>query len=284
MSRHAASVRRQNGMMKLVVDIVTSLFGGLAMPCTQSVDLSVFYIEHGVGTPIVFVHGNWATSSWWEPVLERLPDGLHGFAYDMRGRGRTVGPDSDYSIPSLAADLKEFGETLGLGPFHVVGHSLGSAVAMQFALENFEVARTLTAVSPAWVDGLRIRESDEANQRELKRNRDLFNQQMNILCPRVYHGEYWNRLLDEGHQQRLEASLGVLGAFQDWRPGDRLQTIRCPKLVIGGERDPLCDLNVVTRAAKALSADFVMMHGVGHGPIIEAADVCVKYMCTNIQS
>ena len=27
----------------------------------------------------------------------------HGIAYDVRGRGRTTGPDSDYSIPSTHA-------------------------------------------------------------------------------------------------------------------------------------------------------------------------------------
>ena len=103
------------------------------MRYTQAGELNVFYIEHGTGTPIIFVHGNWATSSWWEGVLKELPDGLHGIAYDMRGRGRTAGPDSDYSIRSLALDLESFAHALDLDRFHLVGHSLGTAVAMQFA-------------------------------------------------------------------------------------------------------------------------------------------------------
>ena len=106
------------------------------MPFIRAGALTVHYIERGSGTPVVLVHGNWATCSWWQPVLGRLPDGWHGLACDLRRRGRTTGPDSDYGIPSLAGDLLAFTEALGLDPAHLVGHSLGSAVAMQFALDQ----------------------------------------------------------------------------------------------------------------------------------------------------
>ena len=124
------------------------------MPCIRCGDLNVFYLENGAGTPVVFIHGNWATSSWWEPVLARLPDGLRGIAYDIRGRGRTVGPDSDYGIASLSVNLRAFIEALNLDQVDVVGHSLGGAIAMQFALENWELelVRTLTVVAPVWVE------------------------------------------------------------------------------------------------------------------------------------
>jgi pimeloyl-ACP methyl ester carboxylesterase len=69
-------------------------------------------------------------------LLARLPDGCRGIACDLCGRGRTTGPDSDYSMPSLAADLRAFIETLGLEAPHLVGHSLGSAVAMEYALQH----------------------------------------------------------------------------------------------------------------------------------------------------
>ncbi len=107
---------------------------GDLMPAVRARDLLVHYLERGTGEPAVLVHGNWATSSWWEPVLDRLPAAVRGIAPDLRGRGRTAGPDSDYSIPSLAGDLAAFADPLGLERFHLVGHSLGSAVAMELAL------------------------------------------------------------------------------------------------------------------------------------------------------
>ena len=128
------------------------------MPSVHAGDLDVYYRENGAQGEhgaIVFVHGNWATSSWWEPVLARLPAPLwRGIAYDVRGRGRTTGPDSDYSIPSLAADLGSLIEALGLETPHLVGHSLGSAIVMQYALDHPAKVRSLTVVAPAWVDGM----------------------------------------------------------------------------------------------------------------------------------
>ena len=64
------------------------------MPHIPAGDLNVYYLEKGTGTPVVFVHGNWTTSTEWEPVLERLPAGVRGLAPDVRGRGQTTGPDN----------------------------------------------------------------------------------------------------------------------------------------------------------------------------------------------
>ena len=144
------------------------------MPFINSGDLNVHYIENGtqggLGT-IVFVHGNWATSSWWEPVLASpLTKPWHGIAYDVRGRGRTTGPDSDYSIPSLAGDLGSFIDALGIEVPHLVGHSLGSAIVMQFALDHPAKVRSLTVAAPAWVErdaepAWRRGETEEAERR-----------------------------------------------------------------------------------------------------------------------
>ena len=110
------------------------------MPFINAGDLNINYIENGMQGglgAIVFVHGNWATSSWWEPVLASpLTKPWRGIAYDVRGRGRTTGPDSDYSIPSLAADLGSFIDALGIAAPHLVGHSLGSAIVMQFCARS----------------------------------------------------------------------------------------------------------------------------------------------------
>jgi pimeloyl-ACP methyl ester carboxylesterase len=248
------------------------------MPTLRSGDLDVYYIERGSGTPVVLVHGNWATSSWWEPVLARLPGGWRGIAYDQRGRGRTGGPDSDYSIPSLAADLRAFADALGLDALHLVGHSLGSAVVMQGALDRPARVRSLTAVAPAWVDGMPQAALAAERQRSLKADPVLFAQALKAIAPTVPDDAYWQRLVAEGHTQRLAAALGAVGALASWRPGDRLRSIPCPKLVIGGERDVLVTAPAVERAAEALGARRLLMPGVGHSPNIEAPAAFVEHL------
>ena len=142
------------------------------MPFINTGDMNIHYIENGTQGglgAIIFVHGNWATSSWWEPVLASpLTKPWRGIAYDVRGRGRTTGPDSDYSIPSLAADLGSFIDALGIAAPHLVGHSLGSAIVMQFALDHPAKVRSLTVAAPAWVDGMPNPPGTVERQRKLK--------------------------------------------------------------------------------------------------------------------
>ncbi len=247
------------------------------MPFINAGDLNVYYIENGtqngLGT-IVFVHGNWATSSWWEPVLaSQLIKPWHCIAYDVRGRGRTTGPDSDYRIPSLAADLGAFIAALGLDSPHLVGHSFGSAIAMQYALNHPAKVRSLTVVAPAWVDGMPNHPPDTLErQRKLQDDQAAFFDAMSLLCPSMPAGSFWIRLLIEGHGQRWEATKGNVEALAEWKPGELLRGIPCPKLVIGGENDPLVNAVIVEKAARALDALRVMMPGVDHGIIIEAPD------------
>src|SRR5690349_15296026 len=93
----------------------------------------VHYEEAGAGPDVyVLVHGNFASWRWWRPVLDRLPPGSRAYAPDLRGCGETAGGGEAeaYAIPALAEDLLAFADAVGVRAFHLVGHSLGGAVAL----------------------------------------------------------------------------------------------------------------------------------------------------------
>jgi pimeloyl-ACP methyl ester carboxylesterase len=244
------------------------------MPMLRAADLDVHYIEGGdpAGTPVLFVHGNWGSASWWEPLLARLPAGYRGIAYDVRGRGETTGPDSSYAIDALAADLLAFATAARAERFHVVGHSLGTAIAMQAGLDAPTRVMSLAAIAPAWVDGMPAAYNVPAGQIAIKNDAALFATALKPLAPTAPDDDYWKRLVREGHGQRIEAALRNLDALLAWTPGDRLAAIPAPKLVIAGALDPLTGGANAERAAAALGARLVTIEGVGHSPNIEAPD------------
>lgn len=251
------------------------------MPFVQAGDLRVHYLDAGAGEPVIFLHGNWASAAWWERCLARLPDGYRGLAPDLRGRGRTAGPDSDYRLPSLAADLIAFADALGVARFHLVGHSLGAGVAMQAALDAPPRVATLAAIAPPWADGLPAALNLPERQHLLKSQPDLFRQAIKAMAPTAAADAYWGRLVDEGYAQRLSAAVAGMAALAEWRPGRGLSAIVAPALVIGGALDPLTTPEVVRGTAAALGVEAVILRGVGHSPNVEAPDTLMQLLAAH---
>ncbi len=155
---------------------------------------------------------------------------------------------------------------------------------MQFALDYPTKLSSLTVAAPAWVDGMPNSPVLVDIQRKLTDDDAYFFEQMSLLCPAVPMGIFWMRLLVEGHQQRWEATQANVGALANWRPGKLLSDISCPKLVIGGENDPLVNPVIVEKAARALRALRVVMPGVDHGMVIEKPETFTAYLAEFIRT
>lgn len=102
------------------------LNGGHALHCAERGDAH--------GTPLVLLHGY--TDSWrsFEAVLGLLPHRFRAIALSQRGHGESDRPPSGYRPRDLAADLGQFLDAAGIERAVVCGHSMGSQVALRFAV------------------------------------------------------------------------------------------------------------------------------------------------------
>ena len=251
------------------------------MPVVKAGDLETFYLDEGGGDPVILLHGNWGSSTWWEPVLARLPAGRRVLAPDLRGRGRTRGPDSDYSITSLAKDVVAFADALGIQDFDLVGHSLGSCVAMEIALTHPPRVRSLVVVSPGWIDGMPGVYAIPERQRQLKDDPAFLAMALRAIVP-GRDDDLWRRLLYDAGQQRLEAALALLPALTEWAPGDAVGAVRVPRVVISGALDLFTGGPNAVRVAQALGCELVMMEKVAHGPMIESPDEFARILWEHV--
>lgn len=100
--------------------------------------LSMEYVEYGPrdGVPVIALHG--VTDSWrsFEPVLPHLAGTLRVFALSQRGHGGTEAPASGYALADFADDVVAFLDAQRLERAIIVGHSMGSAVALRLAIEQ----------------------------------------------------------------------------------------------------------------------------------------------------
>lgn len=216
--------------------------------------------------------------------MDRVPAGIRAIAYDVRGRGETRGPEGDGSFRSLAADLDAFSLALGLERFALVGHSLGTAIVMQYALDHPESLRSLVAVSPVWVDGMPQAYVSDAHQERLAADHSYFEDALRAITPGAPRDELWERLMRASRAQSASTALGAQSALLDWSPGNVLGRITVPRSVIVGALDPLTTVAVARRAAEALAADLVVMEGVGHAPMLEAPDAFAELLWERVSS
>ena len=86
------------------------------------------------GPVVLLLHGLLSDSTTWDPAIEPLAErGLHVIALDLVGHGRSDKPAIAYCLADFAASISAFITALDLAPVTLVGHSLGGAIAMEFA-------------------------------------------------------------------------------------------------------------------------------------------------------
>jgi pimeloyl-ACP methyl ester carboxylesterase len=101
------------------------------------------------GVPVLFIHGNASSATFWEETMLALPAGYRGIAPDLRGYGDTEDKliDATRGCGDWMDDLLGLMDALGVQRFHVAGHSLGGAVV--FNLIAAAPARVITATLAA---------------------------------------------------------------------------------------------------------------------------------------
>jgi len=102
------------------------------------------------GVPVLFVHGNVSSATFWEETMLALPDGFRGIAVDLRGYGdtETLPVDATLGLSDMVDDIYSLVQALGLEQYHIVGHSMGGGVVMKYTIAHAADLLTVTLVDP----------------------------------------------------------------------------------------------------------------------------------------
>ncbi len=102
----------------------------------------------GEGGSLVILHGLLGSSDNWLSMARRFADRFHVCALDLRNHGRSPHAES-MTLEQLAGDVAESLDASGIERGHLLGHSLGGKVAMEFALRHPDRVRTLSIIDIA---------------------------------------------------------------------------------------------------------------------------------------
>jgi len=121
---------------------------------TKRITTRVLFSGSEDGIPVLFLHGNVSSATWWEETLVALPEGYRGIAPDQRGFGDAdvnAKVDATRGMGDFADDALALLDHLGYEKAHIVGNSLGGMVVwrlLMFAPQRFLTATLADPGSP----------------------------------------------------------------------------------------------------------------------------------------
>jgi non-heme chloroperoxidase len=99
----------------------------------NSGDINLHYEDHGVGKPVVLIHGYPLNGASWEKQVAVLLEAGHRvITYDRRGFGRSTQPATGYHYDTFAEDLRALLNHLSLHDFALVGFSMGGGEVARY--------------------------------------------------------------------------------------------------------------------------------------------------------
>jgi len=211
--------------------------------------IRMYFEVHGEqGEPFLFLGGTGSDHHLWTGHLPALARRFRVIVPDPRGTGATTRPPdpATCTMRAMADDAAGLLDGLGLGPAHVAGLSLGSAVAMELGAARPDLVRSLHlhgawARSDRWfVEMMEIME----HPARLGDLRGFLRLAMPCILSRDFlNDEEACRALERGffdenpHPPSREGILGHLHADKTHDATPRLSRVRAPTLVATGEND-----------------------------------------------
>jgi 3-oxoadipate enol-lactonase len=111
----------------------------------------LYYEIAGSGASVVLIHGNAGDRRHWDLQFPQLAKKFRVIRFDARGYGLSSVPVEDVPYTDHE-DLAALLDQLGVVETHLVGWSMGSATAIDFAIRFPERTLSVTALGP-WVAG-----------------------------------------------------------------------------------------------------------------------------------
>jgi len=240
------------------------------MPKLRVNNTGIYCEITGQGEPLLFIHGLASSSRSWKKQVPLFSQHYRVITFDIRGHGRSDKHIEPYSIELFAADTVELLKALGVGLTHVVGFSMGGMIAFQMAVDAPELVRSLVAVNCC----------PEGSMRTFNNGVECVKHMVGLQINDI---KRWRRpngvepvsvsVQERSHQSVIQrmavtnklAYANAFGALVKWSVADRLETIKCPTLMITGDGDFVPVSIKEEYASKMPYAELAVINNSRHG-------------------
>jgi non-heme chloroperoxidase len=248
----------------------------------NSAPIDLYYEDHGMGQPVVLIHGYpLSGSSWEKQVLVLLEAGHRVITYDRRGFGKSSQPTIGYDYDTFTGDLKTLMDKLDLRDVVIAGFSMGTGEVTRYlgtyGSERVKKAALFGPIPPFLLQtpdnpkGLPQSVFDGFKETITKDRYAFFKFFFdNFYNVDTFHG---TRISDEAWNASFEVAAGssayaTLACVSTWLTDFRadLPKIDVPLLVVQGTEDRILPIDATGRRLPELVKDirFVEIEGGPH--------------------
>jgi 3-oxoadipate enol-lactonase len=246
--------------------------------------VDIYFERHGdAGEPLVLVHGYTGDITDWRHQIPEFGPTHRVLMMDLRGHGRSQAPTdrSAYTVDRMSRDVEAVIAEVGFERFHLVGHSMGGAIAQEIALRSAPRLLSLTlhdtgfhfraSRSPQMVKWNEYRRgiADEQGMRALA---DL---QPALPPPPFSTEERRAETKERLARMSADAFIGAGIGLDEWPSTKaRLPEVSTPTLVIYGDLDAEGLIKAGEYMAEAiLNATRAVIPQAAHSPQYERPDL-----------
>ncbi len=222
---------------------------------------------------LVFIHGAGDSSAVWSAQTEHFGATHRVLALDLPGHGGRLGEQALENHDANAVEVARQLEAQGLGEPVLIGHSMGGAVVLSLALREPRLPRALVLVASGARLRMHPRLLESARERAQAAAGDeivgsLVPLEM-VVSPHATAGTRARVSMVVG-QSAAQATYADFLANDRFDVMERLQEIKAPTLVLGGEDDQMAPPKHQQFLADRLpAATLVLLPAAGHYPHIE---------------
>jgi 3-oxoadipate enol-lactonase len=251
------------------------------MPTIEANGQTIYYEVHGEGEPLLCVMGLAADTLAWTLQAPAFSERHKTIIFDNRDVGRSSRATGSYEIADMAQDTLALADALELDSFHLLGVSMGGAIAQEIALAAPERIRTLT-LAVTWATGGRWNRtlSSVWGARVHRMSRE---ERMDELMLLNFSDHFFENaegiamlremMLQNPNPQPAEAFARQLDAATRHSAEERLGELTMPTHVIGAEYDILVPVWKSREVAALIpGSQLTVLEACAHGLNVERAE------------
>jgi pimeloyl-ACP methyl ester carboxylesterase len=241
--------------------------------------LDIAFQRQGEGPDLMLLHGGLCDSRVWRMALETLSGTFAVVAWDAPGCGQSSDPPENFRLSEFADCLGQLIDALGLQSPHILGHSWGSALALELYRQRPTVVRSLVLVGAyaGWAGSLPPDQVEQRLQVALRAadlTPDFFDPtSMPGLLSDVLPPDTAAELITIMSETRAAGTRAMAYSLAEADLRDVLPRIDVPTLLLYGDADQRSPLSVARELqARIPLSTLAVLPGLGHECYLESPE------------